>query len=198
MRNIKNINELTQLLSAKNIDTSKWGTGTTKTTNDLWNEIRNGESIIQDEPLLRIVDVINVIIRNGESVLIETSQELDDGRTRSRNIVPAEKKKTGESYIEAARRCLREELQVKDRNIEILESTYRQEQKIKESISYPGLSTLFRYHIVEAKVNGLPNTDFWTFESADNELDPISRHHWIWKREHLNAKAKDISKKVKA
>ncbi len=180
MSNFRSQLDLRQLLISKGIDISKWGTGEAKSLDDLWNEIIAGDSSIQDEPLLRIVDVVQIIIRSGDKVLVEVGQKFHDGRIRSRNLVPSEKKHADESYIDAAYRGLREELQIDTQDVEVLRTTYREKREIKDSNSYPGLRSLYRYHIVDAKVKGLPNTEFWTDERK-NEKDPVDKHHWMWK-----------------
>ena len=88
--------------------------------------------------------------------------------------------KHGECHLEAAARCLQEELGLEPQDFEILPDTYRQRQDELESPSYPGLHTCYVFHVVEAKVKGLPTTNFWTDETIQNPTDPIKRHYWTW------------------
>lgn len=173
--------ELKDLLASAGIDTSQWGVQQAKTIEDLWQELVKGETQIQIEPLLRVVEVVRVIIRKGSHVLTEARQELRDGRIRLRNGPPAEKMKANESHLSASMRCLREELGVGSKDITILGSSCRKEQKIMESSSYPGLNTLYVFHEVEVSLNNLPDEDFSTDEASGNENDPVGRHYWVWK-----------------
>lgn len=168
---------------ARHIDFSQWGTGPAKTVENLWDEIINGETYLQDNPPLRIIQVVQVFIRRGNLILIEAEQEFGHGGTRSRNLPPSEKIKPGETYLEAAIRCLQEELGAVPQDITVDPSTYRQTQTIKDSPSYPGLATEYVLHMVEARVKGLPRTDFWTTNAAYTSGDPISRQHWVWQPE---------------
>lgn len=177
---IQSLRQLKHWLVSKGIDTSYWGQGSTKTLESLWNEIVGAETGLQDDPPLRIIDVVQVIIRHGDEMLIEAEQEFADKRRRRRSHPPSEKMKRGECHLEAAARCLQEELGLELEDFEILPDTYHQRQDELESPSYPGLHTCYVFHVVEAKVKGLPTTDFWTNESAQNPNDPIKRHYWTW------------------
>lgn len=177
------IHSLAQLkgwLTSQNIDIARWGSGPTKTLESLWDELVNGEMSIQGNPPLRVTSVVRVIIRNGNRILIEAEQEFGDKRKRARNHPPSEKMRAGESYLEAAKRCLQEELGLASEDFEINDSMYRQIQQELESPSYPGLPTRYIFHIVEARVSGLPQTDFWTAEAGYNHQDPVKRHYWVW------------------
>jgi hypothetical protein len=184
MESIRNLFELNSFLSKQeDVEVEEWGKGDAKTVSDLWNEIERGESIVHKEPFYREVEVVRITIRReGDGfVLVEAEQEFHDGRKRSRNVRPSEKLRIGESYIEAAKRGLVQEFGLKERQISILEETHQQMQEIKSSLSYPGVPTLFKYHIVEVKVKGLSSSAFSTEERSEG--DPIAEHHWVWKRE---------------
>ncbi len=112
-------------------------------------------------------------------MLIEVEQELNDKRIRPRNSLPSEKMKAGESYLQAASRCLKEELELEATDIELVPSTYHQEKKENASPSYPGLCTHYILHLIEARITSLPSTDFWTAESDSTTL--VQRHHWAWR-----------------
>lgn len=178
--NMQSLSQLKAWLASKKVDISQWGRGTAKSLESLWDEVRYGEVYLQDNPPLRVINVVQVIIRKKDKILIESEQEFDDERRRSRNHPPSEKMRRGENYVEAASRCLQEELGLKRQDFEILSSTYQQKQKELESPSYPNLHTCYIFHIVEARVSNLPETNFWTDESAQNQQDPIRRHYWTW------------------
>lgn len=181
MKKFDDINELRSWLTEKGINTNAWGGDQAKRVVDLWQEIAKGEAGIQDNPPLRTLEVVRVIIRREKSVLVEAEQELGSGQQRWRNQFPSEKMKRGESYREAALRCLREELGVDDEQVTLLPSTYQRVEKTAESISYPGLTTHYTFHIVEARVAGLPQTDFWRNNVAFDHGDPVKRHRWSWR-----------------
>lgn len=178
MQVFNDIHELSALMRLNEIDLSLWGHGTAKSLDDLWREISSGEIDMQPNPFRRVLKgVVSVIIRNGDKVLVEHEQILADGRRRSRDILPSEKMKMGESYSDAAIRCLAEELHIARENVAILKSTYQQKHEFRQSGSYPGLLSEYIIHTVEAQVIGLPNTDFWTAEH--NQME--GQHHWVWK-----------------
>jgi hypothetical protein len=178
---IPTLRDLEQLLSANGIDLTAWGQGEAKRLEDLFNEIEAGESRLQVDPLLRLLAVVQVNVRGQTGTLVEAEQELADGRRRPRNQPPLEKIKAGEQPVEVAVRCLMEELGMGRERIFIDEGSCRLTLEVKDSPSYPGLRGQFLYHAFEARVEGLLDADFWTDETADNEKDPVRRHHWVWK-----------------
>lgn len=181
--NLTSLQALHDWLIANEIDITTWGLlEGTKTVLHLWEEIVAGESVLQDEPPLRIVDAVEIIIRRGEQVLYEVAQEMEGGSSRPRCYPPSEKIKRGESYQEAALRGLYEELNIPPTAVTLLPATYQQRQRQIPSISYPGLNTLYQLHSLEAHVIGLPTGNFTTQEMAGNSHDPVTRHHWAWLR----------------
>lgn len=175
--------ELIQLLVAGGIDTSDWGNGNTKSVDDLWTEIVAGESRLRMRPLQRVVrGAVNVLIRRGERVLIETRQVFASGMTRQRHIPPAEKMQPGEEPMDTAIRCLCEELGVARHDIEIVASAHLPRREVRLSLSYPGLTTEYTFYIVEAQVKGLPDNDFETHEYDAEGRTWIMRHDWSWQR----------------
>ena len=171
---------LQQWLNAHSIDTSAWGTRNAKTVDNLWQEIVVGESHFEAKNPLRHVSVVNIIVRRDKQILIETAQALRDGRIRRRNRPPAEKIMRGESYLEAATRCLVEELALSAEDIQLDPTTHRTQAYCTESLSYPNLSTHFTLHTIEATVKTLPTNDFRIDHHTQNRFDPVLAHHWAW------------------
>lgn len=174
--------ELERWLRARDIDVSGWGQGAAKTISHLWTEIHKGESIMHDDPPLRILQAVRVIVRRGDRILIEAHQGFATGRRRERGWPPSEKMHPGEHYVEAALRCLREELGVEDEGARLRQETYRRNVLEEVAQSYPGLRTRYTFHIVEAVVPGLPHHDFQTRELASGPGEPISVHYWEWRK----------------
>lgn len=183
MNTIKSKEQLQAMLQSQGINYNNWGKGTSKSLDNLWEEIEGGETSIQDNPFLRVVEVVQVLIYKEGKMLIEYEQEFKDGRKRLRNKPPSEKMKPGENYIEAAVRCLVEELEMEKEDITIFKDSYSKKITTINSPSYPELKTRYILHTVNGKVTGLPNDEFWTSETSHNETDAISRHHWIWSKD---------------
>lgn len=177
---VTSVAELETWLTANDMDISRWGVGGAKSVKNLWDEINQGESQLQADPPLRVVQVVNVIIRQGGRVLVETKQEFGENQTRERSMPPAEKIKPGESPVEAAIRCLQEEMEVSPDRVKILAWSAEPEQVRLESPSYPGLISNYIRYEVEAKVTGLPRRPFSTVEAVHDDGDPVKNHQWLW------------------
>lgn len=184
MKQFESKEALRRWLLAQGIDLERWGRGAAKTVADLWAEIRQGESQIEEDPPRRRVEVVRVIVRRGDEVLIEAHQDFHGGRQRSRGRPPSEKMKPGESYKEAALRCVAEELGVGRDRVQVLPETYRRKVRQEESGSYPGLCTHYTFHVVRAEVRGLPPNDFSTTEGAGGPGEPVHKHYWVWREGH--------------
>ncbi len=182
MANIRDLEDLNTWLIRNGVDISKWGTGNTKSLADLWNELAVGDIEVRDDPPARVVHVVQIVIRKGNYVLKELEQELGNGERRLRNRLPSEKMKLDENCIDAALRCLKEELDVDSQDVSFVTPTCEQvEQVTADSPSYPGLLTKYTFHTIEAKVRGIPNTDFWRDNAAFGAGDPVKRHYWAWR-----------------
>ena len=169
--------ELEQWLRQQGVDPGRWP----KSVAHLWAEIAAGESQLQANPPLRLVQVVQIIIRCGHKQLIEVQQQFDDETTRQRVTPLAEKIKGGEDYLVAAGRGLAEELGLTPDQYQLLPHTYHQKIVQSDSPSFPGLPTCYTIHLVEAHAPTLPATDFCTAEGATD--DPVSQHFWAWKEQ---------------
>jgi hypothetical protein len=177
----KYINEFISWLEQHDIDTSLWGEGNAKSVIHLWDEVTSGEITLLEDPPRRIVHVVQVVIRRGRQVLLEAEQVMENGSRRFRNQPPSEKFKPGESYLEAATRCLQEELGVSRAAIRLIPESYCLRRELLDSFSYPGLLTEYTFHLVEAEVSGLPNDPFWRGNKATAAGDPVKKHLWEWR-----------------
>jgi hypothetical protein len=179
--NFTSLENLHQWLLTQSIDLDRWNCGQAKSVSNLYNEIVTGESSIQLQPPLRVLKVVQVLVRNAGKYLLELGQELDDKRLRTRNILPSEKMKPGEDCLIAASRCLVEELQIQTDRIKILTKQCKPVYRYRNSRSYPGLRTKYVVYRVEVTVKDLPTDDFWTDEiSNQGDIEIIRRHYWGW------------------
>lgn len=174
--------ELESWLRTHAVDLSTWGKGAAKGVADLWAEIDKGESIMHDEPPLRTVQAVRVVVRRDSQILIEAYQGFSSGRRRARGRPPSEKMHPGESYTRAALRCLREELGVTHDRVNLKQETYRRKVWEGDPDSYPGLCTRYTFHVIDAAVQGLPHHDFRTDERATGPGEPIGVHYWEWRK----------------
>jgi 8-oxo-dGTP pyrophosphatase MutT (NUDIX family) len=180
MRDFDNVEELESWLRVHQVDVDSWGTGGSKTVATLWTELHRGESQLESTPLRRLVTVVRVIIRRGDRVLMETAQDFDDGRRRYRLQPPSEKMRPAELPENAAVRCLQEELGVPASSVQLTPGSSRRWERERESVSYPGLRTCYRFYSVEAHVSGLPDQPFSTREETPGPGEPVERHFWEW------------------
>jgi hypothetical protein len=178
--------DLKDWLQERGINTQLFGTvNGSKTLRCLLHEVAEGESVLQtteDGTPLRMVSIISVNIKNkqGQS-LYETRQRLPGGGVRERNLLLSEKLLPNESWKAATRRGIMEELGSilpENPDIYVLDETYSKSTERSTSSSYPGLCTEYVCHKVEARVSGLPETDFTTEE---NRPDGILLSSWAWR-----------------
>ncbi len=177
MPSFKNIYELRAWLAANGIDLSLWGTGNAKAVEDLWSELVAGETAWQDDPPLRITRVVSVLVYKGNRTLVEARQTLSDDRERPRGVPPSEKMRVDELPLDAAARCLDEELGVRADDLRLL--GVEESRVPRPSRSYPGLYTRYVAFQVEAAVTGLPDGDFTTIERGPNR-EHGKTHYWTW------------------
>lgn len=175
-----NVQELNRWLLSHGIDTAVWGQQGHKTVENLWKELATGDALMQENPPMRLVNVVQVLVRRGNEILLETIQEMASGHKRYRNLPPAEKIKFGENFLNAATRGLKEELGISAENIDFDVSSHTKRTFISESPSYPGLLSQYTFHDIEATVQGLPECDFWFDNLAYTKGDPVKRHFWSW------------------
>ncbi len=173
---------LTDWLAANGLPLNDWGRGGAKSVADLWAEVACGETTLGDNPPRRAVNVVQVLIHQGERTLTEIEQAMADGRRRARGWPPSEKLKGGEEALAAARRCLAEELGIITSLDTLCEETLPYEHTL-DSPSYPGLPTTYRVHTVALAADdlpaALPEADFWLDNAAPG--DPVRRHLWGWR-----------------
>lgn len=176
----KNEEELRSFLQEQGIPLDQWGQGQAKYVASLWKELEAGESKLTAAPLRRRVETVSLIIRRGEKMLIETEQQLSDGRTRTRHIPPSEKLQRGEHFLDATYRGLEEELSIPPDQAIVKLDTYRKRTVQQLSKSYPGLVTEYHIHTVEVDVPSLPHHRFSTLEPSLSTDTVAKAHIWDW------------------
>jgi len=121
---LRDAEALRALLGAHGVATAAWGAGTSKSVEDLLEEIRQRETrlvLLPPPPagggppaLLRLLTTLNVFVSAAGApdgrVLCEECQTLPDGRQRRRGLPLSEKMIAGEGWRDALRRAVAEEL----------------------------------------------------------------------------------------
>lgn len=175
-----NSTTLTDWLNYNGIDTSHWGSDGAKSVENLWEEIRRGETVLLENPARRSVSVAQVWICRDNLLLVETAQTFDDGSVRALNTLPAEKILPGENPSQTALRCVQEELQISQGEATLTSAPIECSKKDADSFSYPGLHSVYTFYRVALHAYGLPTEPFVTDELAHGTGDPVVSHHWAW------------------
>ncbi|XP_050877440.1 uncharacterized protein LOC127081198 [Lathyrus oleraceus] len=171
----------------------------TKNVHNLWLELSQGETLLEDSnPPIRTVQVVTVrVIGKDGKVLVESHQELSDGRVRERGRPLSEKMKPNEEPEMAAVRGIKEELgSVIGEETEVCDivtidpNSYVMRVEERNSGSYPGLPGCYVLHSLNATVEGLPEGDFCTYEVDEyadsddkkvaHEAVSVKKHYWKW------------------
>lgn len=173
---------LSKWLESGGIDTSSWGRDGRKAVADLWIELQEGDAALSGPPPLRSVTVVEVQVTRDGQQLIELAQELTGGQKRRRLRPPSEKVKAGESAIDAAARCLQEEVGLAAAEYTVAQVPLRISESAADSPSYPGLLTRYTVVTVSVTAAGLPAEPFWVDNSAAGHGDPVLRHRWGWRQ----------------
>ena len=195
------VRTLERWLTQRGVDPGAFASGRgCKDVEDLLHECRAGESTLagardSSNPdrtarrAIRTVRVLTLRIRRPEFTdddtrcLIEISQTFANGRTRSRMRPLSEKLAAGELWRDCVARAVREELGSTARDgrpleIDIIDRTYAHAVSERESTSYPGLTSRFDLHRVDAVVRGLPHTD--EFDSIEHTARGDLRARWAF------------------
>lgn len=184
MKNQILINQMEDLLvwlESNKIPFQSWGQQSTKSVNNLFDEIISGDCFLVKDKPLRVLSVVQVLICQNKLVLVEKEQLFCDNRVRIRLIPPSEKMKENESWENATFRCLEEELELNPEEIQILTKEIKPKIRNRFSSSYPGLRSRYHLYQVLVSVKELPATDFWTYEKNTHSTDRlIEKHKWGW------------------
>jgi hypothetical protein len=127
---------------------------------------------------------MQVSVRDARGrILVEASQVLPDGRTRSRSLLLSEKMIAGEAWQGAARRGISEELGSvlgAAPSITLAEGSHAVRAVRKDSQSYPGVLTVYEVSSADAHVEGLPEADRFTTTEPRPPTGQLVTH-WEWR-----------------
>lgn len=186
-----NVGALKNKLKSYNIDLSKWsGEFKNKTVQQLFKEIKNGDSIIKEEnnTLFRLVNVANAVILSNDGLYkLREKEHLDENMNVVKvrgNEVLSEKMDTNEDVTNAIIRGVKEELGDKySNNVEFLTESKTNVKKVeKSSYSYPGLKSIYYFHEKIIKIPLLtldfpPPSEFLTKETTN---DGVFKRYIVW------------------
>lgn len=175
------IDELALALSRERVDVASWRPPAAASVEDLFDELRRGESELEVVPLCRRVRIVRLkITDDGGRPLIERRVRHASGRVQDRGRAPAEKMLRDERVAEAVARALREELPVAGALFRILEvggQPWVEERA--SSGSFPGLRSVYQIHEAFVRAQGLPAGDFATEEIVASGHRIV--HEWTWR-----------------
>ncbi len=185
------VETLRQTLDSNGINTSLYGEGCAKSLQQLFNEIRLGESVLmtKDGKLTRNIHIMTIYLFNKNKVLIEWEQKFHPTRdreefTRSRYISLAEKYYPHENKENVLTRALKEELGIDYNHKGILNITECNE--IRNSNSYPELET--HYHCVsvfiDTEISSINIPDDFVYTEYFDNGDPRLTTTWKWLTKH--------------
>jgi len=148
----------------------EWGVGKAKSSNDLWAELEAGETQLTLDGRRRVRVVTGLIHPSPQDprVLLELSQELADGRKRTRKRPMAEKIQSDENPLTSLYRGLREELRLEADCVDLLRNDPIFIVEERTSNSYPGLTSIYDLYQYEIVCRGLPEKDFTVTEPCGN------------------------------
>jgi hypothetical protein len=167
-----------QILQEHSIDTTQFGQGVFKTLQRFAAEVDNGAARLmldasKHKAIVRVVDVVLLRLSQGEgagkSYLIVTADEQEDGPVRENlNRLPGTKKRPHENVREATQRILMSIPNPHSWDRKIICNFKSKEvfEEEAESLSYPGVRTIYRTEIVSA------NTDTWCIAEGEMDMGP--------------------------
>lgn len=184
---ITTLEQLEKLLIDNRINTTLYGKPGTKSLDNLLNEIKNGETVmnIKDKKLTREVHVLQIYIIFNSKILTETNQLFHatptrEAWSRQRNCALAEKIYPGEDIKQSIHRSLKEELGIfyVSENDDIRPV----EIETKHSASYPELESIYYMNKVYINSNALNVLipDGYTFTEYFPDGKPRVTATWNW------------------
>jgi len=148
-----NERDLRALLSKHKVDVSKFGQGKTKTLQAFSAELLKGEATLipdADGGIVRVVEQVLLKLINSENgaVLVQTDATYADDTKVELNRLPGAKRRPDENVFFAAKTILREGLMIVENDVNFSGEVVDSVEEEFQSLSYPGLRTLYRKRIV--------------------------------------------------
>eukprot|EP00928_Gymnodinium_smaydae_P030565 TRINITY_DN22695_c0_g1_i1.p1 TRINITY_DN22695_c0_g1~~TRINITY_DN22695_c0_g1_i1.p1 ORF type:complete len:755 (-),score=174.66 TRINITY_DN22695_c0_g1_i1:255-2519(-) len=146
-----------KMLRDHDIDSSKFGVGTAKTLDEFAHEVHTGSALLMldastHKKLVRVVDVVLLRVLSGGKYLVEASEVLRDGRSRDDlNRLPGTKKDPHENLRSVSNRIATDMLNLGADELMFNFQNPEHFEEQEESISYPGVTTVYRKTIVGCK-----------------------------------------------
>eukprot|EP00746_Dinoflagellata_sp_MGD_P001672 gnl/MRDRNA2_/MRDRNA2_103170_c0_seq1.p1 gnl/MRDRNA2_/MRDRNA2_103170_c0~~gnl/MRDRNA2_/MRDRNA2_103170_c0_seq1.p1 ORF type:complete len:333 (-),score=69.00 gnl/MRDRNA2_/MRDRNA2_103170_c0_seq1:342-1340(-) len=194
---LKEVVEFEARLKKYGVDIDSFGKGKARSIDDLYWEVRRGESYLghQNGKFKRLVSVLRLEIwaktDEGDKLLVHTDERLEDRRVRkSLNERIAKKMSHDESVEDALMRALMTELRLDSRWFFSHLKIERIDEKLGESESpgCPGIMTIYHFHNVYARVVdpshedcaviGLPKGE--KFQTEELTMLQERKHRWDW------------------
>jgi len=149
--------DLTTYLKAYMVDVNQFGTGKAKTLEEFSHELMKGDSSLNhaaDGTIIRIVDVVLLKLTNDETgkVLVQTIQTYKDGSEVTLNRLPGAKRRPDENQFLTARTIVQRYLRIDDNHVTCNAKDVVSFEEEKTSLAYPGLRTVYRKRIVNARL----------------------------------------------
>jgi hypothetical protein len=199
-----------KMLEDHNIDASAFGKGKAKTLPQLAAEVDGGAARLmldatEHKKLVRVCDVVVLKLKSdvGERILIETEEEFCDGRKRATNWLPGTTKEPYENTRQVAERILKDFLRLDPKGVELDLKKIERVEEEWESISYPGVMTVYRKELVEgvfsmtdvdelanvglSMADGLPSYGAWHATDAEGNTKFFS---WMTSKECADKQVK--------
>eukprot|EP01026_Neomeris_dumetosa_P034096 TRINITY_DN2738_c0_g1_i1.p1 TRINITY_DN2738_c0_g1~~TRINITY_DN2738_c0_g1_i1.p1 ORF type:complete len:227 (+),score=21.45 TRINITY_DN2738_c0_g1_i1:77-757(+) len=181
--------QLESWLNSNGVDTQEWGTGPTKTVQELFEEVQLGETqlmLSEEGNVQRFVRIAIVDIKNDAGqTLMEFKQVLPNGHERQRGLMLSEKLLRDEEWEVGAKRGIQEELSTAMTDpqnflsyLTFLPDSYRLKLEEKVSTSYGGLKSRYECNKVVANLTCIPQSG--EFVTKEERPDGYLTTHWRW------------------
>lgn len=171
--NLSSIDDIEILLALFQINPNNW----IKSVSALFNEIKNGERILEivDGKLHSRVNgvVIKCFHTNGHGEkfqLFEEKQVFKNGQTRERgHRFVAEKLQPGETPEQGALRGLAEELQISGPEVQIMQLFEENKCEMRESLDYKGIQTLYNTYVFTCEISDFHYKNQYVEDQEDKQ-----------------------------
>jgi hypothetical protein len=165
-------------------DVTLFGQGLARSLTEFFSEIKDKKaalSLSDDGSVHRSLGVVALLVErtneDGEKlILLETHEELPNGRQRVKNALPNMKVPPPfANDIMMACELLKTELGIDSSQVNVIPGKAYETESARESSSYPGIKSEYLARYVVAEVDGINTApQFTTHESKG------TTHNWVW------------------